>query len=199
MIKLNKVKKFYKSIDRKWLKPLAYTILISMMIYLIIGNLIIRKYNFSSSKPHFVISTISDKFEYTEYMHMLLTIQEINSTVLKEDLKNFVNSPFPAECPKYLKKQLYNMNWDANAFQIRAQNLIKIYNIYDHIVRLEETIEMLNQESKSSIQVQILFEQIRSLTTEKNRIIKNQLTPNEYEFIKEYSGIVPSLQLIEEK
>ena len=199
MIKLNKVKKFYKSIDRKWLKPLAYTILISMMIYLIIGNLIIRKYNFSSSKPHFVISTISDKFEYTEYMHMLLTIQEINKTVLKEDLKNFVNSPFPAECPKYLKKQLYNMNWDANAFQIRAQNLIKIYNIYDQIVRLEETIEMLNQESKSSIQVQILFEQIRSLTTEKDRIIKNQLTPNEYEFIKEYGGIVPSLQLIEEK
>ena len=199
MIKLNKIKKFYKSIKRKWLKPLAYTILSSIMIYLIIGNLIVRQYNFSSSKPHFVISTTSEKFEYTEFMHMLLTIQEINTTVLKEDLKTFVNSPFPAKCPKYLKQQLHNMNWEANAFQIRAQKLIKMYDIYDQIVRLESTIEMFNQESKTSIQAPILFEQIRSLKTEKERIIKENLTPEEYEFIQEYGGVVPSLQLIEEK
>lgn len=199
MTKMIRVKKLLRVFRRKWLKPLVYASIASMLTYIIVGDVVIRKYSLSSSAPHFVISHIDERFDKIEYMHMLLTIQEINKTVLKHDLKKFVNSPFPAQCPKYLKMQLYKMNWEPAAFQIRVQKLSKMYEIYDQVARLEETIAMLAEESMTSSVYPILYQQIRSLETEKNRIIENSLTKAEYEFIKEYGGVVPSLQILEEK
>jgi hypothetical protein len=199
MINKDKAKKIIRIIRRKWLKPFTYATLMSMMMYIIIGDVIVRKYSFSSSTPHFVISRIDDTFEQTEYMHMLLTIQEINKTILREDLKRFVSAPAKAKCPKYLKLMLYKMNWDPKAFQIRAKRLIKMYEIYDQVARLEETIKMLDEESKTSTMSSTLFQQVLSLQQERNRIVDSSLTPKEYEFIKEYGGVVPTLQIIDEK
>lgn len=194
-----KTKKLYRVIKRKWLKPFAYASLMSLMLYIIIGDVIVRKYSFSSTSPHFLISRIDENFDHTEYMHMLLTIQEINKTVLKHDLKNFVNAEFPAKCPKYLKLQLYKMNWDEHAFQIRVKKLFKMYEVYDQIERLEATIKMLEDEGLKSDMGSILYQQMRSLKTEKERIIASTLTKEEFNFIREYGGVVPSLQILEEK
>jgi hypothetical protein len=199
MINKDKAKKIIRTIRRKWLKPFAYASLMSLMIYIIIGDVIVRKYSFSSTSPHFVISRVEDKFEQTEYMHMLLTIQEVNKTILREDLKRFISAPLKANCPKYLKLQLYKMNWDHTAFQIRAKRLIDMYEIYDQVARLEETIKMLDEESKTSTISSTLFQQVLSLQQERDRIVDSSLTKEEYEFIKEYGGVVPSLQIIDEK
>ena len=199
MISKEKVRKIYRSFKRKWLKPLAYSSLMSLMLYIIIGDIVAYRYTFSTTSPHFVISRIDEKFDQTEYMHMLLTIQEINKTILREDLKKFAAEPFPAKCPKYLKQQLYKMNWDAPAFQIRLKKLFKMYEIYDQVSRLEATIDMLYNESLNSNLATILHQQIISLTKEKDRIIEGTLTEEEYEFIKEYGGVVPTLQLLDTK
>ena len=91
------------------------------------------------------------------------------------------------------------MNWDHTAFQIRAKRLIDMYEIYDQVARLEETIKMLDEESKTSTISSTLFQQVLSLQQERDRIVDSSLTKEEYEFIKEYGGVVPSLQIIDEK
>jgi hypothetical protein len=199
MTSKEKDKKIYRTIKKKWLQPFTYASLMSLMLYIIIGDIVAYRYTYSSTAPHFVISRIDEKFDQTEYMHMLLTIQEINKTILREDLKRFAAAPFPAKCPKYLKQQLYKMNWDAPAFQIRLKKLFKMYDIYDQVVRLETTIDMLYNESLNSNLGTILHQQMISLTKERDRIIESSLTEEEYEFIKEYGGVVPTLQLLDTK
>ena len=201
MISKEKAKKLYRILKRKFLKPFAYASLMSMMLYIIIGDIVAYRYRYnpSSTSPHFVISRIDEKFDQTEYMHLLLTIQEVNKTILREDLKRFAAAPFPAKCPKFLQQQLYKMNWDAHAFQIRLKKLFKMYEVYDQVSRLEATIDMLYDESLTSDIGTILHQQMISLTKEKDRIIENSLTQEEYDFIKEYGSVVPTLQLLDTK
>ena len=194
--KVSKKIKLWRVFRRKLLKPIGIACLISFMIYLIVGNIIFYKKLNDYDKPHFVISRITNKFDEIEYMHLLLCIQEIGKNKkLNDELIGFVNGGFPNPCPRDLKDELYKMNWEAQAFLIRVKKLFLMYKTYERILRIDETIEFLNEENKRlKFAEETILLQIENLNNEKDLLLKKSILPSEYEFIKEYHGIVLKLK-----
>ncbi len=196
MINKAKIKEICNTLIKyKYTRPFLYSILISIFIYLLISNIVIRKELKDLDKPHFTISSITKNFLNVEYMHMLLTIQEITeNTSLRGDLVRFVNASFPNHCPAMLKKQLNLMNWEAQAFLIRVKRLFELLEIYEHIERIDESIASLEEQSKRSNDYSIFNAQIDVLVADKNNILSSKITNDEYEFIREYYGIALRLR-----
>lgn len=196
MISKNEAKKIFNLFRYRFSRPLLYSIFASVFIYLFISNIIIRKELKDLDKPHFTISSINKVFSNVEYMHLLLTIQEIiNNTPYENDLIKFVNSSFPNPCPPKLKKQLYLMNWEDQAFLIRVKKMFELLEIYDRVNRIDEDIALLEEEEVINFQdYKILQPQINILLNNKKEILSSQITSMEYEFIKEYAGIVIKLK-----
>lgn len=195
MAKISRTKKFLKVFKRKLLKPISYAILGSFVIYLLVGNIVFYKRLKDYDKPHFVISHISDEFNNLEFMHLLLTIQEINKDVLlKKQLVEFVNMGFPNPCPRELDQELNKMNWYSQAFLIRVKKMFKLYDIYDRTLRLQETVDFLKSEIGDKRFGSEVYQQIKMFEDEKEKILNNALCKAEYEFIQEYFGVIGSIK-----
>ncbi|MBE6462341.1 MAG: hypothetical protein E7005_01100 [Alphaproteobacteria bacterium] len=194
MAKINRRKKVLKVFKRKYTKPLFYACLASLFIYLLIGNIVSQKKLSDFDKPHFVISRISKDFDRVEYMHLLLTIQEIRKNKeLTEKMIYFVNGPFPAYCPKDLRKELYVMNWDSQAFLIRVKKMFEMHQVFEQISRKNEAIKYISAGMPKKSYSYEMNTQIKMLKTEINELVKSKLPNDEFEFIKEYDSIVASL------
>ena len=194
MAKISRRKKILKVFKRKYTKPLFYACLVSLFIYLLIGNIVSQKKLSDFDKPHFVISRISKDFDRVEYMHLLLTIQEIRKNKdLTEKMIYFVNGPFPAYCPKDLRKELYVMNWDSQAFLIRVKKMFEMHQVFEQISRKNEAIKYMSAGMSKKSYSYEMNTQIKMLKTEINELVKSKLPNDEFEFIKEYDSIVASL------
>ena len=127
-------------------------------------------------------------------MHLLLTIQEIRKNDENlEALIAFANGPFPAYCPKNLRRELYLMNWDSQAFLIRVKKMFEMHKAYEMVSRQNEAISYLTEMTKGK---QVTYEhrsQIAILKSEKNALLKSQLPGDEFEFIKEFDSIIVSI------
>ena len=193
--KVSRHRKLKRVLKRKWTKPAIYAIAMSFIIYLILSTVVIDKYRFDKNMPHFVITRLSSEFEETEFMHMLLSVQEINKDERgARELKEFVNKPLYEKCPIYLERLLYNMNWAPQAFLSRMQKLFDMYEIYDRILRLDETVSFLKGEVELHRLPPEIQEQVRIIQKEKNHLLNDELGLKEYEFMKEYSGIIVRLK-----
>jgi hypothetical protein len=106
-------------------------------------------------------------------------------------LIDFVNSGFPNPCPKILKAELYKMNWEPQAFLIRVKKMFDMYRVYERVERIEETIEFLNgQLRQATDETAIISLQIENLNKEKVQVLSDLITAEEFDFIKEYNGLV---------
>ena len=197
MAKFSKKKKFVRVFKKKFQKPLIYAVFISLLLYVIISSIAIIHKNITNTQPHFVITRISDDFEKNEYMHLLLTIQELNKdNTTKNMLKGYVNMPFPSPCPKFLEEKLYHMNWTPQAFLIRIKKMFNMYNTYDRISRIDEAIILLKEEINAQRLSPEAYEHIKILQAERQKILQTEISAEEYKFISEYFGIIQSLQKI---
>lgn len=195
MRKISKWKKFRRVVRRKLFKPMLYAVTASLVIYAGVSNIVTEKRRIEQTIPQFKISSISDRFDETEYMHLLLTIQEINRLPLESaELYEFANGAFPAGCPKLLSTRLGQMNWEPQAFLIRIKKLFTLYDVYERIQRLDETISFLSTEIEEKRLPYELTPQIDILRLERDKIISSKLTPAEFDFIKEYFGLVQRLK-----
>ncbi len=194
MEKNNRRKKVLKVFRRKYTKPLFYACLVSLFIYLLVGNIVSQKKLSDFDKPHFVISRITKHYDRVEYMHLLLTVQEIRKDKdLTEKLIAFVNGPFPGYCPKDLSKELYLMNWDSQAFLIRVKKMFEMHTAYELVSRQNEAIKYLKSDIKKDKNYLRLRTQIDMITKERDNIIKSQIPGDEFEFIKEFDAIIVGL------
>lgn len=195
MHKISKWKKFKRVAKRKLLKPVTYAICASIVLYAVVSNTVIATKRVERTTPQFKISSITNNFEETEFMHMLLTIQEINNLpVESKELYEFANGDFPSECPKLLSSRLEQMNWEPQAFLVRVKKLFAMYDIYDRISSLENSITFLSTEIKEKRLPSNLESQIEILKQERDKIINTEMTPKEYDFMKEYAGFTQHLK-----
>ena len=124
-------------------------------------------------------------------MHLLLTIQELNKDILlRKELISFVNEGFPNPCPRELNDELYKMNWYSQAFLVRVKKMFKMYDIYDRSLRIEDTIQFLRDQGDLNSKDPHIQQQVLMFIDEKNRVITEGLSKKEYDFVKEYSGII---------
>ncbi len=192
---ISKWKKFKRVVRRKLYKPMLYAVAASLIIYAGISNVVTEKRRVEPTAPQFKISSITNRFDETEFMHMLLTIQEINRLPLESaELYEFANGPFPAGCPKLLSARLSQMNWEPQAFLIRVKKLFAMYDIYDRISRLDNTIAFLTAEIEEKRLPRDLRPQVEILRQERDKIIGSEMTPAEYNFMKEYAGLAQRLK-----
>lgn len=193
--KISRKKKLKRVLKRKWSKPAIYTLAMSFIIYLILSTFVIDKYRFDKNVPHFLITRLSSEFEDTEFMHMLLTVQEINKDERgARELKEFVEKPLYSDCPIYLEKLLYSMNWAPQAFLSRMHKLFDMYETYDRIVRLDETISFLTGQVDLRYLPPEIQDQVNIIQKERDNLFDEQLSQKEYDFMKEYSGIIVRLK-----
>lgn len=196
-IKHNRRKKLIRVLKRKWKKPALYTIALSLLIYMAVSNLLLQQKMQAYHSPHFVITRISNDFDETEFMHLLLTVQEIQQQQPKafKQLVEFVNKPFPAPCPRLLESLLNRMNWAPTAFHIRVKKMFDMYDAYDHVNRLDDTISFLSTEIDEERLPVTALDQVAILKAERERIFDEEMSREEYDFVKEYGGIILSLKL----
>ena len=192
--KSNRKKKILRVLKRKWTKPALYTLVISALLYTIISNSVIQRNYPSADTPHFVITRLSDKFDDIEFMHLLLTIQELNkNTKSRMQLIGYANSNFSSPCPKYLKNRLDQMNWTPQAFWVRIQKTFKMHETYQRVTRMDETINFLSSELAAHRLPSETATQIELLKNERQALLDQELPPEEYEFIKTYDGLIIGL------
>ena len=193
--KINRRHKLIRVLKRKWKKPALYTIAMSLIIYMAVSNLVWQKKNIERQAPRFVITRISSAFDETEFMHLLLTVQEINMIPkASSEMIEFVNKPFPAPCPKFLENQLKRMNWAPTAFHIRVKKMFDMYEIYDHVKRLDDTITFLTTEINEKHLPDSALDEVNMLKAERERIFNEEMSQDEYDFVKEYGGLILSLK-----
>mgnify|MGYP000015337736 CR=1 FL=1 len=110
MAKMSRRKKLVRVAKRKLLKPVLYAAGMSFVLYLAISNVVLQKKVFEDQVPRFLITRISRTFDETEFMHLLLTVQEImKMPTASAELEEFANGAFPSPCPRFLEQQLKRM------------------------------------------------------------------------------------------
>lgn len=195
MAKVTRRKKFWRVLRRKLFKPLLYATGLSLLLYLIIGNAVIQRRVVEVQAPRFLITRISESFDETEFMHLLLTAQELlKLPKASSQLLDFVQEPFPGKCPPYLKEQLNRMNWEPQAFLVRVHKLFKMYDVYDRIVRLDDTISFLSKEVEEGRLPVAIVSQIEILKKERMAIIGKDISQEEFDFVSEYNGLILRLK-----
>lgn len=192
--KIKRRQKLYRVLKRKWFKPALYTLGMSMLIYICISSFIIQRKVVEHHRPHFLISRLSDKFDEIEFMHLLLTIQELKSIpVASVQLIDYANGPYPGECPRYLTRQLNNMNWQPQAFLIRLKKIFQMHEAYTHIQRLDTAITYLEEEYENKRLPRDTRNQIDLLIAERDNLKQREFSPQSYEFIAKYAGLVQTI------
>lgn len=195
MAKVSRRKKFLRVAKRKLLKPVIYAVGLSIFLYLVVGNVVLQRKTIQAQTPRFLITRISDTFDETEFMHLLLTAQEIlKMPKASAQLVDFANGPFPGACPNYLKQQLNRMNWEPQAFLVRVKKLFGMYDVYDRIARLDDTISFLQTEVDEGRLPYAINVQIDMLKKERAAIIGKDISQEEYNFVAEYNGLILRLK-----
>lgn len=193
--KISRSRKLIRVLKRKWFKPGLATLFVAFLIYFSISNLVQQTRVVKPQAPHFLISRISDTFDETEFTHLLLTVQEINKIPgAAAQLKEFARQPYPSPCPESLAEHLKQMNWKPQAFLIRIKKIFEMYDTYDRLQRLTQTISFLSGEVKENRLPLRVREQIKILRDEYNKILSSELTEQEYQFIDDYRGIIMHLK-----
>lgn len=191
MPRLSRRQKLLRVLKRKLLKPIVYAIGLSFFLYLVIGNVVLQQRVVRQQSPRFLITRISDEFDETEFMHLLLTVQEILKVQDEPDeLIAFANGPFPGKCPKLLAQQLRAMNWEPQAFLVRVKKIFKLYDVYDRILRLDETIAFLTEEVNEGRLPTEVITQLKVLKDEREAIIGKELSQQEFNFVRDYQGLI---------
>ncbi len=192
--KISRSKKLYRVLRKKWFKPALYTLALSFLLYYGISNLVMEKRAAEKTLPRFVITRVSDTFDETEFTHLLLTVQEMNKTPeILSQLKDYINQDNPDNYTLYLEKMLNSMNWAPQAFYSRVHKMFDMYEVYDRINRMEETISFLNTEVEERRLPSEILEQVRVLQQEEENI-KTELSEKEWTFIKNYAGVILHLR-----
>ncbi len=195
MAKVSRRRKFLRVVKRKLLKPVIYAVGLSIFLYLVVGNVVLQRKVIQAQTPRFLITRISDTFDETEFMHLLLTAQELlKMPKASTQLVDFANGPFPGACPNYLKQQLNRMNWEPQAFLVRVKKLFKMYEVYDRIARLDDTISFLQTEVDEGRLPYAINVQIDVLKKERAAIIGKDISQEEYNFVAEYNGLILRLK-----
>lgn len=195
--KMSRRKKLARVVKRKLAKPMLYALGLSLLLYLAVSNVVLQRRLTRDQLPHFVITKISSAFDETEFLHMLLTVQEImRLPQAAAELKAFANGPYPGDCPPYLRRQLYRMNWEPQAFLVRMKKMMEMYAVYDRVSRLDDTIAFLAKEIDEQRFPPEMDVQVQALQKERDGIIGKKITPAEFEFAKEYGGLLVRLQNI---
>ena len=195
--KMSRRKKLARVVKRKLAKPMLYALGLSLLLYLAVSNVVLQRRLTRDQLPHFVITKISSAFDETEFLHMLLTVQEImRLPQAAAELKAFANGPYPGDCPPYLRRQLYRMNWEPQAFLVRMKKMMEMYAVYDRVSRLDDTIAFLAKEIDEQRFPPEMDVQVQALQKERDGIIGKEITPAEFEFAKEYGGLLVRLQNI---
>ncbi len=193
--KIKRHKKLYRVLKRKWLKPALYTLAMSIVIYMCASSFVIQKKVIEHKRPHFLITRLSDNFDEVEFMHLLLTIQEITYIPkASSQLLEFANGPYPGICPSFLKQHLNNMNWQPQAFLIRLKKIFAMHEDYDRLQRLENTITFLSEEYKQNRLPRETQNQIDLLIQERDNLKNTKFTPESYSFIEKYAGLIQSIK-----
>ncbi|MBR2273704.1 MAG: hypothetical protein IJ864_02595 [Alphaproteobacteria bacterium] len=193
--KIKRSKKLVRVLKRKWFKPALYTLGLSFLIYITLSSAVTEKKRIEHNTPHFIITRVTDRFDEVEFMHLLLTIQEINiMPKASTQLIEYLNSKNADSYPKFLAIQLNRMNWAPQAFWSRAQKLFSMTNTYEHLLRIDETINFLTEELTFGRLPSETKQQIELLRQEKEKILTTELSPEEFTFIKEYAGIIQNLK-----
>jgi len=192
--KVSRIKKLYRVLRRKWFKPALYTLALSFLLYYGISSFVVEKHSAEKTMPRFVITRVSDTFDETEFTHLLLTVQEMQKMPdILAQLKDYINQPDPSNYTLYLEKMLNTMNWAPQAFYSRVHKMFAMYDVYDRINRMEETITFLNTEVEERRLPSEILEQVRVLQQEKENII-SELSEKEWTFIKNYAGVILRLK-----
>lgn len=192
--KISRSKKLYRVLRKKWFKPALYTLALSFLLYYGISNLVMEKHAAEKTLPRFVITRVSDTFDETEFTHLLLTVQEMQkSPEILSQLKDYINQDNPDNYTLYLEKMLNSMNWAPQAFYSRVHKMFDMYEVYDRINRMEETISFLNTEVEERRLPSEILEQVRVLQQEEENI-KTELSEKEWTFIKNYAGVILHLK-----
>ena len=192
--KISRSKKLYRVLRKKWFKPALYTLALSFLLYYGISNLVMEKHAAEKTLPRFVITRVSDTFDETEFTHLLLTVQEMQkSPEILSQLKDYINQDNPDNYTLYLEKRLNSMNWAPQAFYSRVHKMFDMYEVYDRINRMEETISFLNTEVEERRLPSEILEQVRVLQQEEENI-KTELSEKEWTFIKNYAGVILHLK-----
>ena len=192
--KISRSKKLYRVLRKKWFKPALYTLVLSFLLYYGISNLVMEKHAAEKTLPRFVITRVSDTFDETEFTHLLLTVQEMQkSPEILSQLKDYINQDNPDNYTLYLEKMLNSMNWAPQAFYSRVHKMFDMYEVYDRINRMEETISFLNTEVEERRLPSEILEQVRVLQQEEENI-KTELSEKEWTFIKNYAGVILHLK-----
>lgn len=195
MAKMSRRKKLVRVAKRKLLKPVLYAAGMSFVLYLAISNVVLQKKVFEDQVPRFLITRISRTFDETEFMHLLLTVQEImKMPTASAELEEFANGAFPSPCPRFLEQQLKRMNWEPQAFLVRVKKLFDMYDVYDRVARLDETIAFLSTEIDERRLPFEMKTQVDVLQRERDNIIGTQITEEEYNFVNEYRGLILRLK-----
>ena len=192
--KISRSKKLYRVLRKKWFKPALYTLVLSFLLYYGISNLVLEKHAAEKTLPRFVITRVSDTFDETEFTHLLLTVQEMQkSPEILSQLKDYINQDNPDNYTLYLEKMLNSMNWAPQAFYSRVHKMFDMYEVYDRINRMEETISFLNTEVEERRLPSEILEQVRVVQQEEENI-KTELSEKEWTFIKNYAGVILHLK-----
>ena len=193
--KIKRRQKLYRVLKRKWFKPALYTLAMSILIYIVFSSFVIQKKVIEHQRPHFLITRLSDSFDEVEFMHLLLTIQEITYIPkASSQLLEFANGPYPGVCPNFLKQQLNKMNWQPQAFLIRLKKIFAMHDNYDRLNRIESTINFLSEEYKHNRLPRETQNQINLLIQERDNLKNTEFTPESYNFIEKYAGLIQSIK-----
>lgn len=194
-IKIKRRQKLYRVLKRKWFKPALYTMGMSLFLYICISSIVMQKKIIERHRPHFLITRISNQFDEVEFMHLLLTIQEIKYIPkASSELIEFANGPYPGICPPFLTEQLNNMNWQPQAFLVRLKKMFSMLENYQRLNQLEQTIAFLTEEYEKKRLPRETKNQIDVLTAEKDKLKASEFTPQSYEFIERYAGLLQSIK-----
>ena len=96
--------------------------------------------------------------------------------------------------PEILEQQLKRMNWEPQAFLVRVKKLFDMYDVYDRVARLDETIAFLSTEIDERRLPFEMKTQVDVLQRERDNIIGTQITEEEYNFVNEYRGLILRLK-----
>lgn len=86
------------------------------------------------------------------------------------------------------------MNWEPQAFLVRVKKLFDMYDVYDRVARLDETIAFLSTEIDERRLPFEMKTQVDVLQRERDNIIGTQITEEEYNFVNEYRGLILRLK-----
>ncbi len=186
--------KIQETIKSKLLKRYTCLLLIGVFTYCFIANIVLFYKLSNYTIPKFIISRITTDFHTAEYMHLLYTLQEINKVpCLSDELYKYTTQPYEKNYSYFLENKFLQFNWKPEAFFVRVKKLFTLYNTYDQVIRIDDTILIMQKDIKANGDSPYTYTQVNLLKENKQQILNELLTFEEYEFIKSNYNLIKSI------